>query len=115
MFQIRKGYDSESKTFRLPVDLIKELEDLAIKNKLSLNALVVQCLDYALDDIERQRQAEVERLKKRIIAENKKNQRKMEAENTERNKSLNGYSAHRKVRPVANSILRGGIDPDLPQ
>ena len=42
MFKIQKGYDSESKTFRLPVELIEQLEKLAAQNKLSLNQLVVQ-------------------------------------------------------------------------
>lgn len=52
MFKIQKGYDSESKTFRLPVELIKRLEFLAAQNKLSLNQLVIQCLNYALDNLE---------------------------------------------------------------
>jgi len=52
MFQIRKGYDSESKTFRLPSELIERLEMLATQNKLSLNQLVIQCLEYAVDNIE---------------------------------------------------------------
>jgi len=51
MFQIRKGYDSESKTFRLPIELIEKLNVLATQNKLSLNQLVVQCLNYAVDNI----------------------------------------------------------------
>jgi len=52
MLKIRKGYDSESKTFRLPIELIEKLEVLATQNKLSLNQLVIQCLDYAVDNIE---------------------------------------------------------------
>jgi len=52
MFQIRKGYDSESKTFRLPIELIEKLDTLAVQNKLSLNQLVIQCLTYAVDNIE---------------------------------------------------------------
>ena len=51
-FQIRKGYDSESKTFRLPVELIKRLSTVATQNKLSLNQLVIQCLTYAVDNLE---------------------------------------------------------------
>ncbi|MCL2619986.1 MAG: toxin-antitoxin system HicB family antitoxin [Defluviitaleaceae bacterium] len=51
MFQIRKGYDSESKTFRLPVELIEKLNILATQNKLSLNQLVIQCLNYAVDNL----------------------------------------------------------------
>lgn len=52
MFKIQKGYDSESKTFRLPVELIGRLEFLAGQNKLSLNQLVIQCLNYALENLE---------------------------------------------------------------
>ena len=51
MFQIRKGYDSESKTFRLPIEIIEKLDILAAKNKLSLNQLVIQCLTYAVDNL----------------------------------------------------------------
>ncbi len=53
MFKIQKGYDSESKTFRLPVELIEQLEKLAVQNKLSLNQLVVQCLNYAVSNLDR--------------------------------------------------------------
>ena len=52
MLRIRKGYDSESKTFRLPVNLIEKLDVLATQNKLSLNQLVIQCLEYAVDNLE---------------------------------------------------------------
>lgn len=52
MFTIRKGYDTVNKTFRLPVELVDSLEQLAADNKLSLNQLVIQCLQYALDDLE---------------------------------------------------------------
>ena len=52
MLRIRKGYDTESKTFRLPIELIDKLEALASSNKLSLNQLVIQCLEYAVDNIE---------------------------------------------------------------
>ena len=52
MFKIQKGYDSESKTFRLPIELIGKLETLAGNNKISLNQLVIQCLIYAVDNLE---------------------------------------------------------------
>ena len=51
MFKIRKGYDNESKTFRLPIELIEKLDILATQNKLSLNQLVIQCLTYAVDNL----------------------------------------------------------------
>lgn len=53
MFKIQKGYSSHvSKTFRLPEELVEKLDKLAFENDLSLNALVIQCLNYALDDME---------------------------------------------------------------
>ncbi|MCL2071399.1 MAG: hypothetical protein FWH07_04090 [Oscillospiraceae bacterium] len=52
MFKIQKGYDSESKSFRLPIELIDRLEVLASQNKISLNKLVIQCLNYAVDNLE---------------------------------------------------------------
>ncbi|MBC3516099.1 toxin-antitoxin system HicB family antitoxin [Neobittarella massiliensis] len=57
MLKIQKGYDSESKTFRLPTDMVSRLSDLAAKNKLSLNQLVIQCLQYALDNLEEDEKA----------------------------------------------------------
>ena len=58
MFKIQKGYDSESKTFRLPVELIEQLEKLAAQNKLSLNQLVIQCLNYAVSNLDTNGQEE---------------------------------------------------------
>lgn len=52
MFKIQKGYNTISKTFRLPTELVDELESLAYKNNLSLNQLVIQCLNYAIDNLD---------------------------------------------------------------
>ena len=52
MWKIQKGYDSVSKSFRLPTDLVDKLDILAFKNNLSLNQLVIQCLNYALENLE---------------------------------------------------------------
>lgn len=52
MFKIKKGYDSVSKTFRLPDEMVERLDKLAYENNLSLNQLVIQCLEYALNDLE---------------------------------------------------------------
>lgn len=51
MLEIRGGYETKSKTFRLPGELVGELEKIAVKNKVSLNQLVIQCLEYALKEI----------------------------------------------------------------
>ena len=50
VFQIkRKEYIN--KTFRLPADLVDKLEKIAQNNGISLNNLVVQCCEYALNDM----------------------------------------------------------------
>lgn len=50
VFQIkRKEYTN--KTFRLPADLVDKLEKIAQNNGISLNNLVVQCCEYALNDM----------------------------------------------------------------
>ena len=53
MLKIPKGYDSISKTFRLPVDLVQKMEQIASTNKISLNKLVTQCLIYAMDNVDK--------------------------------------------------------------
>ena len=51
-FVIQKGYSCESKTFRLPENMVKMLEKLAAENHLSLNNLVVQCLEFAMQNVD---------------------------------------------------------------
>ena len=53
MFKIPRGYDTISKTFRLPVELVQKMEQLAAVNKISLNKLVTQCLIYAMENIDK--------------------------------------------------------------
>ncbi len=52
MWKIQKGYESVTKSFRLPVELVEELDKLAYENNLSLNQLVIQCLRYSLDNLD---------------------------------------------------------------
>lgn len=51
MFKIQKE-EYVNKTFRVPIDLLKEMEVLAQKEKVSLNNLVVQCCRYAIEHID---------------------------------------------------------------
>ncbi len=44
--------ESASKTFRLPLDLVENLYRIAYRNNLSLNQIVIQCLNYALHEID---------------------------------------------------------------
>ena len=51
MFKISKGYEHVTKTFRIPSPLAQQLERLAGKYNISLNKLVIQCLEYALQHL----------------------------------------------------------------
>ncbi len=51
IFRIKKGYNSVSKTFRLPVELVGKLERLATDHNISLNQLVIQCLEFTLENL----------------------------------------------------------------
>jgi predicted HicB family RNase H-like nuclease len=51
MFKISRGYEHISKTFRIPLPLLDRLEGLAYKNNISLNQLVIQCLEYAMENL----------------------------------------------------------------
>lgn len=50
MFNIKKE-ETESKTFRMPKDLLERLEKLADGRKISLSSLVIQCCEYALENL----------------------------------------------------------------
>ena len=56
MFQVKK-IEHANKTFRLPCDLLDELEKLAQEKDVSLNQLVIQCCQYALDHLDRSEQS----------------------------------------------------------
>ncbi len=47
MFKVRKP-EMINKTFRLPLDLVQELQTIAQNKEVSLNNLVQQCCEYAL-------------------------------------------------------------------
>ena len=51
MLEFEKGFESVNKTFRIPVHIVKELEQLAGTYNTSVNKIVVQCLEYALENI----------------------------------------------------------------
>ena len=55
MFKLKKeATEYENKSLRLPKDLIDEVQALANKNNLSFNKVVIQCIEYALDNMEPQ-------------------------------------------------------------
>ena len=60
MFKIPKGYNTVSKTFRLPEKLVEEMEKYAQNNNISLNRLVKECLIYAMENREKPQSNETE-------------------------------------------------------
>ena len=53
MFKLKKeATEYENKSLLLPKDLIDEVQALANKNNLSFNKVVIQCIEYALDNME---------------------------------------------------------------
>ncbi len=51
MLEFEKGFESVNKTFRVPRPMVEQLEKLAGKYNTSVNKIVVQCLEYALENI----------------------------------------------------------------
>lgn len=51
LFKVEKQ-EYINKTFRMPVELVKEMEILAQSKEISLNQLVIQCCKYALNNLE---------------------------------------------------------------
>ena len=52
MLELEKSYPSVNKTFRIPANIVEQLEYLAGVNNTSVNKIVVQCLQYALENIQ---------------------------------------------------------------
>ncbi len=50
MFNIKKN-ETINKTFRIPLDLMKKLESIAQQKNVSVNNLIIQCCEYALDNL----------------------------------------------------------------
>ena len=51
MFIVKKNSEMMNKTFRLPVDLLERLAEVAKAQEVSVNNLVQQCCEYALGDL----------------------------------------------------------------
>lgn len=52
MFKIQKP-EHVNKTFRLPLHLVQQLEQIAQDQEISVNQLVIQCINYALDHLDK--------------------------------------------------------------
>jgi len=52
MLELEKSYPSVNKTFRIPINIVEQLEYLAGVNNTSVNKVVIQCLQYALEHVQ---------------------------------------------------------------
>ena len=55
MFKINRNLKKPvhvTKTFRIPTELSERLDVLVRKEKISLNRLIIQCCEYALDNLD---------------------------------------------------------------
>lgn len=53
MLVIKKEYnDYVNKTFRLPTEIVETLEEVAKNKNSSLNKVIIQCLEFAIENIE---------------------------------------------------------------
>ncbi|URN83913.1 toxin-antitoxin system HicB family antitoxin [Acetobacterium wieringae] len=59
MFVVKKPV-TVNKTIRLPEELLKRLETIASQKDISLNQLIVQCCEYALNDLAEEPQIQSE-------------------------------------------------------
>ena len=53
MFVVKKN-ESFNKTIRMPNDLITALEKIARENDISFNQVVIQCCEYALENLKKE-------------------------------------------------------------
>lgn len=53
MFRLKSEYtEYENKSLRLPKDLIDQVQTLADSHNMSFNKVVIQCIEYALGDLD---------------------------------------------------------------
>ncbi len=52
MLEIERTFPSVNKTFRIPINIVEQLEQIAGVCNTSVNKIVVQCLEYALANIQ---------------------------------------------------------------
>ena len=55
MFVVKQSQDMVNKTFRFPQELLDRLEQVAKEKNVSVNNLVKQCCEYALENIEQEK------------------------------------------------------------
>lgn len=52
MFKVRHTEETTNRTFRFPKSLLDKMSSIAQKENVSLNSFVVQCCEYAIDNLQ---------------------------------------------------------------
>lgn len=52
MFKVKKIEETVNRTFRFPKSLIDKMSVVSQREDVSLNSLVIQCCEYALEQME---------------------------------------------------------------
>ncbi|MFQ7292830.1 MAG: YlcI/YnfO family protein [Monoglobales bacterium] len=52
MFKVRHTEETTNRTFRFPKSLLDKMSAIAQKENVSLNSFVVQCCEYAIDNLQ---------------------------------------------------------------
>ena len=50
-FNVKRKEESFNKTIRLPESIINKLEDISVKNDVSFNKIVLDMINFALDNM----------------------------------------------------------------
>ena len=60
MFKVRKTEDTANRTFRFPKSLLDKMSVIAQNENVSLNSSVVQCSEYAIDNMQSDNEKETD-------------------------------------------------------
>lgn len=61
MFKVRKAEESTNRTIRFPKSLLDKMSSAAQHESVSLNSFVVQCCEYAMNDLQKSNNNESEK------------------------------------------------------
>ncbi len=52
MFKIKHTEETVNRTFRFPKSLLDKMSEIAQNENVSLNSFVIQCCEYAIDNLQ---------------------------------------------------------------
>ncbi len=61
MFKVRRVEETANRTFRFPVSLLEKMSETAQNENISLNSFVIQCIEYAMENLEESNKKETDK------------------------------------------------------